>query len=145
MVPAGCQSDGVWYGWRLHFSALPRRNEVLRDGADASDREAGKHTHIHDLARQTKSMGLLRKGNERGERRMQRFGIGKQNCEDVGKIFKFRTVNFKDGLDIISWSDDLEHALASMKEYEAEYPDSDVFITVWDDNLGRYIMTRYGK
>lgn len=76
---------------------------------------------------------------------MQRFRADKQNSQGAGKIFKFRTVNFKEGLDIISWSDDLEHALESMKEYEAEYPDSDVFVTVWDDNLGRYIMTRYGK
>lgn len=76
---------------------------------------------------------------------MQRSNVDKANSAEAGKIFQWRVVDFQHGLDIIAWCDDLKDALERKKEYEAEGGESDVFITKYDQTLGRYVMTRYGK
>ena len=54
-------------------------------------------------------------------------------------------IDFQKGLDILVLCDELEEAVKAKREYEAERQESDIFITIYDDRLGRYIMTRIDK
>lgn len=67
------------------------------------------------------------------------------NSAQTGKIYRYRVVDFQKGLDILVLCDELEDAIKAKREYEAERQESEIFITIYDDRLGRYIMTRIDK